>query len=103
MKIMQRLFISATLMISSLSCWANGGPVAWSMGMPLGGLVPKQENSIELLREDLNITIVDLDHYTVEANYTLTLRCSTLLGQGVCSGTSGGRDWYRCGGQGVSL
>ncbi len=71
MKIMQRLFISATLMISSLSCWANGGPVAWSMGMPLGGLVPKQENSIELLREDLNITIVDLDHYTVEANYTL--------------------------------
>lgn len=66
-----RVWSVIPLLAVSLSCWANGGPIAWTQDKPNGGIEPRKENDIELLREDLNISIVDLNTYRVDANYLL--------------------------------
>ncbi len=59
------------LMVVSTTSWSNGGPVAWTDSKPSGGIEPRQENCIELLSEKLNISILDLNSYKVDANYRL--------------------------------
>lgn len=71
MRKITRIGMFVPLLAVSLSCWANGGPVDWTEGKPTGGIEPRQENDIELLREDLDISIVDLNTYRVDANYLL--------------------------------
>ena len=49
--------------------FANGGPVAWTKGTAVGGVAPKNESAVRLLREELHIILLpDLDHYAVKAN-----------------------------------
>lgn len=67
-----RLILTALALTTSSICNANGGPVEWTKGKPVGGIVPRQENAIELVREDLEITVNDFNTYTVEANYLLS-------------------------------
>lgn len=72
MKTLTRGVAAAAVMIFSAACWANGGPVAWTQGKPSGGIAPQQENAIELVREDLEISVLDLNRYSVEASYLLS-------------------------------
>jgi hypothetical protein len=72
MKIAIHLILTALALTTSSVCHANGGPVDWTKGKPVGGIVPRQENAIELVREDLEISVKDFNTYTVEANYLLS-------------------------------
>lgn len=72
MKITIHLILTALALTTLSVSHANGGPVDWTKGKPVGGIVPRQENAIELIREDLEITITDFNTYSVEANYLLS-------------------------------
>jgi hypothetical protein len=50
---------------------ANGGPVAWTQGTPVGGIGPRRVTDIRLVGEELRLRITDLDHYAVTARYKL--------------------------------
>lgn len=71
MKALNTCALTGILLSFSFACFANGGPVDWTEGKPVGGLVPKEESAVELVREALDISIVDVDRYAVEANYVL--------------------------------
>lgn len=66
------LFGGVLLLAAWSGCGANGGPVDWTAGKPSGGIAPKQQSSIELVREDLEISILDFNTYAVEANYLMS-------------------------------
>ena len=45
--------------LSSSAAFANGGPVQWTRGTPLGGVMPRDVEGVRLVAEELFINLDD--------------------------------------------
>jgi len=61
----------AILLLITPEVWANGGPVAWTETTPVGAIGLKQNQSVSLVSENLQIKVLDLNTYSVKAHYRL--------------------------------
>ena len=69
---MRPVLLSLGVLLTTWSiALANGGPVEWAKGVGRGGVSPREETSIRLESEKLKLTVLDYDHYRVEAEYVL--------------------------------
>lgn len=69
---MKRFILILFFVSVPFQLYANGGPVEWTDVTPMSGVSLQQNTDISLLKEDLHIKLLDdLEHYKVDATYTL--------------------------------